>query len=491
MRHGKKVFFEKKKQKAFVWAVADFSGGVYARDQKFFGSFFQKRTAFFLACVVCLPGAAQAQSAPNPEASTEPAATTDQPSEIWAIHAQSTFEEQYHPAFTSPFRGPNSLDPGSRGNETFDATLYAGVRPWSGAELWVEPEVDQGFGLSDTLGIAAFPSAEAYKVGEAAPYVRVPRLFFRQTVDLGGAPQKVSSDLNVLGGPQTTDHLVLTIGKFGVPDVFDANAYAHDPRQDFSNWALVDTGSLDYAADAWGYSYGAAAEWYQDWWTLRGGAFALSRVPNSPALDTSGSQVQFLGEAEERHTIWGQDGKLLVTAFLTRGRMGDYGDAVAVAQETGTAASVAAVRQYRSRTGVDLDFQQAITAELGMFVRAGLAEGGREAYEFTDIDNTFAVGLALQGKKWGLPDDTVGLATVTDGISHRHKVYLEDAGLGILVGDGRLPSAGREQVVETYYSHALASYAHVTADYQFVNNPGYDRERGPVSILGIRMHLQY
>ena len=438
-----------------------------------------------------MPSAAHAQSSPSPEITTQPATTTDQPSEVWAIHAQSTLEEQYHPAFASPFRGPNSLDPGSRGDETFDATLYAGVRPWSGAELWVNPEVDQGFGLSDTLGVAAFPSAEAYKVGEAAPYVRVPRLFFRQTVDLGGTPQKVSSDLNVLAGSQTSDHLVFTLGKFGVPDVFDTNAYAHDPRQDFSNWALVDTGSLDYAADAWGYSYGAAAEWYQDWWTLRGGAFALSRVPNSKALDTSGSQVQFLGEAEERHRIWGQDGKLLVTAFLTRGRMGDYADAVALAEETGTAASTAAVRQYRSRTGIDLDFQQAITAELGMFVRTGLAEGGREPYEFTDIDNTFAVGLALQGKRWGLPDDTLGLATVTDGISHRHKVYLENGGLGILVGDGRLPSAGREQVVETYYSHALASFAHVTADYQFVDNPGYDKVRGPVSILGVRVHLQY
>ena len=487
----KEVFFEKRKQKAFVAAVADLSADGCLREQKFFGSFLQKRTACFLACACSLPALSWAQSAATPEATSQPATTTDVPSELWAIHAQSTFEEQYHPAFASPFRGGNSLDPGSRGDETFDASLYAGVRPWSGAEFWVNPEVDQGFGLSDTLGIAAFPSAEAYKVGEAVPYVRVPRLFFRQTIDLGGAVEKVDPDLIVLGGAQAANRVVLTVGKFGVADVFDTNSYAHDPRQDFSNWALVDTGSFDYAADAWGYSYGAAAEWYQDWWTLRGGAFALSRVPNSPALDTSGSQVQFLVEAEERHTVWGRNGKLLVTAFLTRGRMGDYADAVALAQETGTAASVAAVRQYRSRTGVDLDFQQAITAELGMFVRAGLAEGGREAYEFTDIDNTFAIGLALQGKRWGLPDDTVGLATVTDGISHRHKVYLEDGGLGILVGDGRLPSAGREQVVETYYSHALASYAHVTADYQFVNNPGYDRERGPVSILGIRVHLQY
>ncbi len=429
-----------------------------------------------LACL--LPAAALAQEA-------------DTPPQPWAIHAQSTFEDQYHPAFTSPFRGPNSLDPGSRSDETFDVTLYAGVRPWFGAELWVNPEVDQGFGLSDTLGIAAFPSAEAYKVGASTPYVRVPQLFFRQTINLGGARQQVAPDLNTLGGAQTADRLVFWIGKFGVPDVFDTNAYANNARQDFSNWALVNAGSFDYAADAWGFTYGTAVEWYQDWWTLRAGGFALSRVPNSTQLDTSGSQFQLIGEAEERHTIWGQDGKLKITGFLTRGRMGDYSDALVLAEQTGTTPSTADVRQYRSRSGVSLNLEQAITKDLGLFARTGLAEGGRESYEFTDVDRTFAIGLSLQGVRWGLPDDVFGLATVIDAISHRRKEYLAAGGLGILVGDGALPSSGPEQVVETYYRHALASYAQVTADYQFVNNPGYDRVRGPVSILGVRLHLQY
>ncbi len=432
-----------------------------------------------LACL--LPAAAWAQEA----------APADAPPQTWAIHAQSTFEDQYHPAFASPFRGPNSLDPGSRGDETFDLTLYAGVRPWPGAELWVNPEVDQGFGLSNTLGIAAFPSAEAYKVGSATPYVRVPRLFFRQTIDLGGARQPVDPDLNVLGGSQTADRVVFWIGKFGVPDVFDTNAYANNPRGDFSDWALVNTGSFDYAADAWGFTYGTAVEWYQDWWTLRAGGFALSRVPNSTQLDTSGSQFQLVAEAEERHTLWGQDGKLKVTGFLTRGRMGDYSDAIVLAEQTGTTPSTADVRQYRSRSGVSLNLEQAVTKDLGLFLRTGLAEGGREPYEFTDIDRTFAIGLSLQGKRWGRPDDTLGLATVIDGISHRHKEYLAAGGLGILVGDGALPQTGPEQVVETYYRHALAPYAQVTADYQFVDNPGYDRVRGPVSILGVRLHLQY
>jgi high affinity Mn2+ porin len=434
---------------------------------------------------------ASAQNSPSPEPTAQPATADDPAPQIWALHGQSTFEDQYHPAFASGLRGPNSLDPGSRGNETFDATLYAGVRPWSGGELWLNPEIDQGFGLSDTLGIAAYPSAEAYKVGEATPYVRLPRLFLRQTIDLGGAAQRVEPDLNVLGGTQTADKIVVTIGKFSLPDVFDANAYAHDPRQDFSNWALVDTATFDYAADAWGYSYGAAAEWYHDWWTLRGGAFTLSRVPNSRALDTSGGQVQFVAEAEERHTIMGQAGKLRLLGYLTRGRMGDFNEATSLALESNTPADLAATRNYRSRTGMALNLEQALTKQLGLFVRAGIAEGGREVYEFTDVNKTFAVGLALQGAAWGRPADTVGLATVVDDISRRYKNFLAAGGLGILVGDGALPSSGPEQVVESYYSYAVTGYAHVTADYQFVNNPAYDRARGPVSILGARLHVQY
>ena len=436
---------------------------------------------------------AQPSPSPTPDSSSQPAssAAAYTPPETWAIHGQATFEDQYHPGFRSEFQGPNSLDSGSRGDETFDMTLYAGVRPWAGGEIWVDPEVDQGFGLSDTLGIAAFTSAEAYKVGAAEPYVRVPHLFLRQTFDLGGEQEKVDPDLNVLGGYQTADRFVLTIGKFGAVDVFDTNAYAHDSRQDFSNWAIVDTGSWDYAADAWGYTYGVAGEWYRDWWTLRLGGFALSRVPNSAALDTSGDQVQYDAEVEERHTIWSMAGKFKVLAFLTRGRMGDFNDAIALAKETGTRADIAAVRQYRSRSGISVNLEQAITADLGLFTRAGIAEGGREAYEFTDIDKTFSVGLSLRGNRWRRPDDTIGLATVIDDISRRDKDFLNAGGSGILVGDGRLPDSGPEQVVETYYSLAVTSFAHVSADYQFVNNPAYNRDRGPVSVLSARFHLQY
>ena len=211
-------------------------------------------------------------------------ARADDAPQPFALHGQFTSVSQYHPSFRSAFQGPNSLDPGSRGDTTNDVTLYLGVRPWGGAEIWLDPEVDQGFGLSNTLGVAGFTSGEAYKVGNSTPYFRLQRWFLRQTVDLGGASKKVDPDLNQLGGSQSENRLVFTLGKFSAVDIFDTNKYAHDARNDFLNWTIIDTGTYDYAADAWGYTYGAAAEWYQGNWTTRLGLFDLSKIPNNKKL---------------------------------------------------------------------------------------------------------------------------------------------------------------------------------------------------------------
>jgi high affinity Mn2+ porin len=109
----------------------------------------------------------------------------------WVVHGQTTYVSQYDPPFHAPYSGANSLDPNT-GRETWDATLYIGRRLWDGAEFWINPEIDQGFGLSNTLGIAGFTSGEAYKVGFTNPYFRLPRAFIRQTIDLGGKPKKSS-----------------------------------------------------------------------------------------------------------------------------------------------------------------------------------------------------------------------------------------------------------------------------------------------------------
>jgi high affinity Mn2+ porin len=407
----------------------------------------------------------------------------------FAVHGETTFIEQYAPPFRSPYQGTNSLIP-NQGREGADLSLSAGFKLWRGAEFWVDPEIDQGFGLSNTEGVAGYVDGAAAKVGASVPYARLPRYFLRQTIDLGGKSEKIDGEANQFAGSQTDDRLVFTVGKFAVTDIFDKNKYANDPRNDFLNWALIDTGTFDYAADAWGYTYGGAAEWYRGDWTLRGGLFDLSNVPNSPELDPGFDEFQWVGEVERRYELWGQPGKLAITGFLSRGRMGTFADAIALAQITGGPPSTAAVRQYRSRPGLSANIEQQITSDLGVFARAGWADGNVEPYEYADIDRTAATGLQLKGTQWGRPDDTFGLAGVVNVISVEHEIYLNDGGLGILVGDGKLPHPGPERIIETYYAFPVFALT-ATLDYQFIVNPAYNEDRGPVSVIGTRLHYQF
>ena len=419
------------------------------------------------------------------------AADGDSTPQTWAIHGQATFVLQAHPDLRSPYEGPNSLRGQGEAKETFDATLYAGFRPWSGAEIWVNPEIDQGFGLSNTLGVAGFPSGEAYKVGKAQPYAKLPRWFLRQTINLGDDSEKVDADLNQLGGRQRSNRLVVTVGKFSVVDVFDTNEQAHDPRSDFMNWTIIDAGTFDYAANAWGYTYGAAAELYAGPWAFRAGAFDLSDVPNSERLDPRFSQYEFDGEIEHRHSILGQPGKLKVTLYLNHGRMGRFEDAIRLAEQTGGPADIAAVRQMRNRAGISFNLEQQVSKSTAMFVKGGLTNGNVEPYEFTDVDRTLAVGATVKGTGWGRGDDTVGVAGVVNGITRVHQQFLHAGGLGILVGDGKLPHPGGEYLAEAYYDVALAKPLHLSFDAQLVVHPGYNRDRGPVPVGGLRLHAQF
>jgi len=407
----------------------------------------------------------------------------------FAVYAQATYTEQETDGFRAPYRGPNSLSPDT-GRETTDATLYLGARLWRGAELWLDPETDQGFGLDDTLGLAGFASGEAYKVGRAAPYFRLQRALIRQTLDLGGAAGSATAGPNQFALPQSANRLVITLGKMSVVDIFDVNRFAHDPRADFLNWSVIDAGTFDYAADSWGYSVGGAAEWYDGSWAWRAGVFDLSDVPNSESLAPRFDEYQVDVEAEHRHEVGGQPGKIDLTGFESRGRMGLYADAIARGEADGLPPELAPVRRYRKRDGISLNLEQQISADVGMFARLGDAGGNVEAYEFSDIDHTASVGVSVGGGPWRRPADTLGVAEVFNAASRDLRQYLAAGGLGILTGDGQLPHAGPEHILETYYELAVVSAVHVTLDYQWVDNPAYNRDRGPVSLFAVRVHVQ-
>ena len=468
-----------------------------------FMGFQHLRSLALAALLLTLAAHGIAQQAPQrPDGGASPVAdaadaadastTAQRASDRFAAHGQATFMEQLTTPFHAPYSGPNSLSP-RHGAETVDTTLFLGVRLWSGAEGWVNPEIDQGFGLDGTLGVAGFPSGTAYKVGRSHPYWRVPRLFMRQTLNLAGESKSLEADANQFAADQSSNRWVFTVGKFALTDVFDANDYAHDPRHDFLNWTAVDAGSFDYAADAWGYTVGGAAEWYQGAWTLRAGVFDLSNVPNNETLDPGFREFQWVGELERRHELMGMPGKVLVTLYDSRARMALLDQALSLSESTGENINDAlvTVRQYRTRNGLSVNLAQQLSPDLGVFARGGKAGGNVEAYEFTDVDQTLSLGFSLKGRRWNRPDDTVGLAAMVNGISAERERFLNAGGLGILVGDGQLPHPGREQIIESYYEFGLASWAQLTLDYQYIVNPAYNADRGPVSVGGVRVHAQF
>ena len=367
---------------------------------------------------------------------TVPAMAEMQAPEMWALHGQGTIIEQYHPAFRSAFRGPNSLDPGSRGNETVTLTLYGGVRPWSGGEVWADGEVDQGFGLSDTLGVAAFTNGEGSKVGEANPYFRLHQLFFRQTFDLGGEGEDVARPLTSLGCARTRSNFILNRGNFQRSIFSIPTTMPHDPSQDFLNWAVIDAGAYDYAADAWGYSYGVAGEWNQDNWSFRGGLFDMSRAPNGTELVRGFGQYQLDAEIERRFQISGRDGAVKLLGWTDRADLGAYDNATALALVVHQLPDLSLVRHPRFRPGGSLNLEQALDDDLGFFLRASLADGSQESYEFTDMDRSISTGFSLKGDGWGRKDDAAGLALEDGAVSKSAQNFLAADDLGILVGDG-------------------------------------------------------
>ena len=438
-----------------------------------------------------------------------PAAPSVPELDYLSLHGQATFVDQGYPAFRSAFPdGAQSLPRTGKNEQTFDLTLYAGVKLWQGAELWIDPEIDQGFGVGDAHGLAGFGSAESYKLGFAEPYARVQRSFLRQTIDLGGETQKVDADINQFEGKTTSDRLVLTVGRFQVVDLFDTNKYANNAKTDFLNWSSVNAGSFDYAGDAFAFTFGAAAEWYTGRYTLRGGVFDMSKTPASTgvyglpgfATDPNFSNLEFIGEIEERHELWGQPGKLKLGAYVIAGQQGNFNQAVALFNKFGSNTPTPILdnaadywmnmsRSYQKVPGIQFNMEQQVNDVVGVFARAGYVDGRYEMWNNTDVSYSGQVGVSIKGTWWGRPDDTVGVSGVVNGISNAEVAWLNTGGLGIIIGDGpgSLPHPGLEKIIEAYYSYALTSSVKLSFDYQFIDNPAYNTDKGPVNLFAGRI----
>jgi high affinity Mn2+ porin len=406
----------------------------------------------------------------------------------WNWHVQNTVIVQGDPGFRAKYSGPNSLGKGGEVKETVSLDLLAGARLWRGAEAHVDGLMWQGFGLSRTLGVEAFPNGEGFRLGTTPPNVTFARLFIRQTIGLGGEQEKIEDGPLQLAGMEDVSRITLTVGKISAKDIFDNNAYANDTRSQFMSWAFIANEAWDYPADSLGYMPGFAAEFNQPSWTVRYGFFQVPRTSNGMALD--GHYLEAWGmvtEFERRYALNSHPGTIRVLAFLNQARMGSYQAAV---DSPFRPADIVATRDYRHKYGFGLNVEQEIVKNIGVFTRLGWSDGHNEAWAFADVDRTATAGVSVKGEFWRRPNDTLGVAGALNAITRVHQEFLAAGGTGILAGDGAL-TYGIEESLETYYDFQIWKTIHAALDYQFIVNPAFNRDRGPVSVFAARLHWEF
>ena len=410
--------------------------------------------------------------------------------DAWNIHGQFTFIEQGYPAFHSPYEGANSLSSANQAQNTVSSTAFIGFRPWDGTDIYINPEITQGFGLSTTHGIAAFPSFEAQKASFPFPRFDVARIYVQQTFELGGEQETIEDGPNQIAGKEDISRLTITAGRFAVTDFFDNNAYAQNGRTQFFNWNMDCCGAYDWTMDQLSYTWGAMAELNQKFWAFRAGYFLVPDVSNSDEFDMNFPDGEYIGEFELRYSLFSEPGKLRLMAWANRANAGSYAAALAEPLTTPTYPDITLVREVRTNYGFNANLEQAITADLGVFSRASWSPGLDEIIAWTDCDESLSAGAQLKGTSWGRPDDKIGVAGLIEGLSPEARAYFAAGGLGILIGDGAL-NYQPEKILETYYSYSLNKWSSLTFDYQFVDDPAYNADRGPIHIFAGRLHAEF
>jgi high affinity Mn2+ porin len=377
-----------------------------------------------------------------------------------SVHFQATVATQWHPEFHAAYSGTNSLGPEAESATSLVMDLIGAVRPWPGAEFTFQPQMAGGFGLSQTHGVAAFPSGEVYRVGNPAPRVVVARAFLKQDI-----------------GPVT-----LYAGKYSIPDLFDNVPLSNDPHTRFESWGLFASAAYDYPADTRGYTWGLAAELKSGDWSARAGIFLEPKVANGIELEPNFLKSQGLVAEVERR--W-EGGAARLLGFFNTAPMGSY--AIATAQHV----DISETRQDgRHKGGFAASVNEDFSAGLGGFVRASWADGLNEAWAFTEIDRSLAVGAVQSGARWGREKDEAGIALVASLLSSDHRAYLEGGGLGFLIGDGAI-TYGPEILGEFFYRLALTDMVALGVNYQPIINPGYNRDRGPAHVFTARAHVAF
>ncbi len=432
-----------------------------------------------------------ASSAQNPRQDANQQVVGDVQPERWNLFYQATSIGDYHGTFHSPYAGPNSLRDYAERDVSLTSTLFLGIRLFRYTQLYFNPEIAGGRGFSGVNGVANAPNGELPRVATAAPKPYLARLYLTQDFGFGDETETVESDENQLAGKRPVKRYTITAGRFTLTDFFDNNRYTHDPRTQFMGWGVMFNGAWDYAADVRGYTWGWVHEFHTKNWSVRYASAAMPRVANGLRFDRRLFHDRAdVFEGERRFSIGSHPGSVRLLEYVNHADAGNYAEALRQADLTGGVPSVVATRKVGTiKYGTGLNVEQEITKDLGIFGRLGWNDGKTESFAFTAIDHLATVGLSVTGARWRRPLDTVAAEVTTSGISAAHVEYLQRGGLDFLIGDGTL-RYGRETIPEAYYSAQLFRGFFASVDVQHITNPAYNRDRGPVWVPSIRLHLE-
>lgn len=415
------------------------------------------------------------------------------------IHGQTTYINQRYNNFTSSYSGQNSLNAQKSMSYTWSGTLFMGARLAPNTDVYFNPEVVSGVPFSDLSGLGGFTNGEATKANGAQAKFYSARAFVRQTINQEGDKVVLENEANQITQTVSSNRVVLTGGQFSTLDIFDDSRYAKDPRIQFMNWGNMTYLAYDYAADARGYSWGLAGEWYLDNWVMRASRMLAPKSPNGRDLNwqifnTYGDQI----EVERQHNIADLPGKVSVLAYRNKMMLARFSDATNYviqnnAQGTQAINNVRNNMQYK--TGIGLHGEQALTKDLGIYGRAFTSDGHTETMSFTEADNSISVGMGMNGTSWKRPNDSIGISMMQNGLSSYRRSYLQAGGVSYFIGDYASPSQtisySPERIGEVYYNATVIKNVLAGLNFQHIINPAYNSARGPVNILSFRVHAEF
>lgn len=419
--------------------------------------------------------------------------SVDSVSPKYSLHAQFTTIPQHHFNFKAPYTGNNSLLPDEPTRTSFTSTIYFAYKPFRHTYLIFNPEAAAGKGVSQTLGLAGFSNGEIYRVGDPAIHPYIARLYVEQQFPLAGKNEKTEDDINQISETKSSNYVSILVGKFSLGDLFDVSSICNDPRTQFLNWSLMGSGAWDYPANTRGYTMGAVAQFIYNDFNVRG---AVTTVP----IEANGQELQFKWNKAMGWVIEFKKNKLLninetsysdltVGMYKNTAHMGNYSLTLQNALPASMTPDVTKTRLYgRTKNGWYIDMDNNFS-RIHHYINYSRNDGKNETWAFTEIDRSFTTGLKFDGDLWKRKKDHLGLGFAINGLSEDHRNYLEAGGYGFIIGDGKL-NYGHEQIWEAYYSLNIMKFLFISPDYQFIKNPAYNKDRGPVHFVSLRFHVE-